>query len=86
MGEIEATTIEDSTTEAAVLGMLLALHPAQLTRAELSREIAGEDADFAQRDAVERAVRQLAAVGLAHRSGDLVLPSRAALRMDELLE
>jgi hypothetical protein len=30
-------------------------------------------------------VRELSAAGLAHRNGDVVLPSRAALRSDELL-
>jgi hypothetical protein len=30
-------------------------------------------------------VRDLAATGLLHRNGDLVLPSRAAVRFDELL-
>lgn len=86
MDEIRTTIREDSTLEAAVLRQLLALHPTQLTLAELIREIAGEDAGFAQRDAVERAVQQLAADGLVHRNGDVVLPSRAALRMDELFE
>jgi hypothetical protein len=76
---------DDAATEAAVLQHLLALHPAQLTVVELLREIADAPADFAQRDAVERAVRDLAAVGLLHRSNDFVLPSRAALRFDELL-
>ncbi|HEY7456177.1 MAG TPA: hypothetical protein VH703_02790 [Solirubrobacterales bacterium] len=80
------TTAEDRTIEAAVLRQLLALHPAQLTLAELVREVAGEEPDFGERDAVERAVRQLGAAGITHRNGDLVLPSRTALRVDELLE
>jgi hypothetical protein len=76
---------EDTAVEAAVLRQLLALHPVQLTLGELVREIAGESDDFALKDAVERAVRDLAAAGLLNRSGDVVLPSRAALRFDELL-
>jgi hypothetical protein len=75
----------DATLEATVLRQLLALHPVQLTLDELVREIAGEDSGFALTDAVERAVRDLTAAGLAHRSGEVVLPSRAALRLDELL-
>ena len=75
----------DTATEATVLRRLLALHPAQVTFHELLREIADEPADFAQRDAVERAVRDLAATGLLHRNDDFLLPSRAALRFDELL-
>jgi hypothetical protein len=83
--EIRTPGTEDTTVEAAVLRQLLALYPVQLTVDELVREIGGETRDFALEDAVERAVRDLAATGLAHRSGDVVLPSRAALRLDELL-
>jgi hypothetical protein len=86
MDEIRTPDEEDATIEAAVLRQLLALHPIQLTVAELVREIAGEAAGFAQSDAVERAVRQLAATGLAHRDGEAIRPSRAALRLDELLQ
>ncbi len=68
-----------------MLRQLLAIHPVQVTFGELLREVADEPTDFAQRDAVERAVRDLAAVGLLHRNEDFVLPSRAALRFDELL-
>jgi hypothetical protein len=85
MDKIQAPGREDATLQAVVLRQLLALHPIQLTVGELVREIAGEPKDFRLTDAVERAVRDLAAAGLAHRSGDVVLPSRAALRFDELL-
>jgi type IV secretory pathway protease TraF len=81
---IRTTREEDRVFEAAVLQQVLALHPAPVTLAELVGEIAGEG-DFAQRDAVERAVRDLAGCGLLHRSEALVLPSRAAIRFDELL-
>ncbi|HEY8083481.1 MAG TPA: hypothetical protein VIE64_08030 [Solirubrobacterales bacterium] len=76
---------EDAATEAAVLSQLLSLHPIHVTFDELLREIAGEPEDFARRDAIERAVRDLTAAGLLHRNDDFVLPSRAALRFDELL-
>jgi hypothetical protein len=80
---IRTTREEDRVFEAAVLQQVLALHPTPITLAELVSEIAGED--FGQRDAVERAVRDLAGCGLLHRSEALVLPSRAAIRFDELL-
>jgi hypothetical protein len=83
--EIRTPKADDAAIEAAVLRQLLALHPVQLTLGELVREVAGEAGDFALADAVERAVRDLSAAGLAHHSGDLVLPSRAALRLDDLL-
>jgi hypothetical protein len=57
-----------------------------MTVGELVREISDGPADFAATDPVERAVGQLSAAGLVHRSGDMVLPSRAALRFYELLE
>jgi hypothetical protein len=85
MNEIQNPAAEDKAIEAVVLRQLLALHPVQLTLKELNREIAGEEGDFALLDAVERAVRELAAAGLAYRNGEVVLPSRAALRLDELL-
>jgi hypothetical protein len=85
MDEIRDPDVQDATIEAAVLRQLLALHPIQLTLTELSREVAGDPGDFALTDAVERAVQELAAAGLVHRNGDLVLPSRAALRCEELL-
>ncbi|HET8863368.1 MAG TPA: hypothetical protein VFM94_08975 [Solirubrobacterales bacterium] len=85
MDETRATRRDDAAIEAAVLRQLLALHPVQLTPDEVVREIAGEPEEFALRDAVERAVRELCSAGLLHLSGEVVLPTRAALRLDELL-
>jgi len=85
MDETRSPNAQDTTIEAAVLRQLLALHPIQLTVGELAREIGGRAADFAQTDAVERAVRELEAAGLVHRVGEVAIPSRAALRLDELL-
>jgi len=86
MDEIRTTGMEDTMIETTVLQQLLALHPVQLTLSDLKREIAGEDSEFPLRDAVERAVRELTAAGLALRNGEVILPSRAALRFDELLD
>lgn len=80
------TAAADAATESAVIQQLLDLHPAQLTIAELVRELAGENAGFAERDAIERAVRDLGAAGLLHQARDLVAPTRAALRLSELLD
>ncbi len=77
---IHSTAGEDAAIESALLQQVLALHPAAVTLDELIREL-GEE-----RDDVERAVRDLVATGLLHRSESLVLPSRAALRFDELME
>jgi len=75
---------DDAGIQAAVLSHLLLLYPAQLTVAELLRELVDEPSDFAQRDDVERAVRDLARAGLLHRFGDLVFPTRAAASFDRL--
>jgi hypothetical protein len=80
-----STHAEDLRDQGAVLTEVLALHPAQLRLSELVREIAAGLPDFEKKDAIERAVRDLVGVGLLFRNDDLVLPTRAALRFDELL-
>jgi len=77
---------EDAAIESAVLQQLLDFHPVQVTLAELVREVAGESTDFAERDAIERAVRDLAGAGLLHKHEAFVVPTRAALRFSELLD
>lgn len=77
---------EDAATEAAVLQQILIDHPAQITLGELVRELAADSTDFAERDAIERAVRDLAGAGLLHRHDAFVVPTRAALRFNELLD
>ncbi|HVD86200.1 MAG TPA: hypothetical protein VNB59_02225 [Solirubrobacterales bacterium] len=80
------TKADDEAVQAAMLRQLFDLHPARLTIAELIRELAGERPGFAERDAVERAMRDLEATGLLHRGDDFVTPSRAALRLSESLD
>ena len=76
---------EDAAVETTVLRQLLLIHPAQVTVEELIVDVAADPDAFAERDAIERAVRELARAGLVHRNGEFVIPSRAALRFDELL-
>jgi hypothetical protein len=75
----------DKLVESTVLRQLLLLHPTQVTVEELITDVAADPDEFAERDAVERAVRDLARAGLVHRNGDFAVPSRAALRFNELL-
>jgi hypothetical protein len=82
---MRSTEEEDRALESAVLQHVLALHPATVTFEELSREMGMNAGSFGERDALERAVRDLCASGLLRRSDSLLLPSRAALRFDELL-
>jgi hypothetical protein len=85
MEDIGGTAGDDALVEAMVLGQILLLHPAQVTLEELVREVAADPEAFSERDAIERAARDLARAGLLHRSGEFILPSRAALRFAELL-
>lgn len=84
--ESRTTWVEDETMESAVLRQLLDLHPTRLTMEELTREVVGTSSGFSDRDAVERAVRDLAGAGLLHRGAEFVAPTRAALRFSELLD
>lgn len=83
--DIRSPSGEDAAVESAVLQHVLALHPTGLTREEIALELGGGEDAFAARDAVERAVRDLAGAGLLHVTDSIVLPSRAALRFDQLL-
>ncbi|HWB69432.1 MAG TPA: hypothetical protein VG518_05600 [Solirubrobacterales bacterium] len=84
--DIRTPAQEDARTETAVLHRVLELHPAQITIAELTRDLGGQSPGFAERDAIARAVRDLAGAGLLHHRDEFVLPTRAALRFHELLE
>ena len=86
LDDSRTTWAEDESIESAVLRQLLDLHPTQVTLEELTREMSSDRRVFAERDAVERAVRDLTATGLLHRGEDFVTPSRAALRFSELLD
>ena len=86
INENRTTLAEDEDFESAVLRQLLDLHPTRLTVSELKRELSGDRGGFAEHDAVERAIRDLAAVGLLHRGEEFVAPTRAALRFSELLD
>jgi hypothetical protein len=85
MDDIGGTARDDAQLEAAVLSQVLFLHPTQVTLEELIRELADDPEAFAERDAIERAAGDLTRTGLLHRSGDFIVPSRAALRFSELL-
>jgi hypothetical protein len=75
---------EDDLLESAVLGILLDAHPGLRSEDELVRELTAEPHDFARRDAVENAIRELVGAGLAHRHGRFLFATRAAVRCDEL--
>lgn len=80
------TQVDDETVQAGLMRHLIELHPARLTVAELLLEMVGESADFAERDAIERALRDLEGAGLVHLGDGFVTPTRAARRLSELFD
>lgn len=76
---------QDLRDQGSALIHVLTLYPTHLRLSELIQEVSAGAADFKQRDAIERAVRDLVGVGLLFRSDGLVLPTRAALRFNEIL-
>jgi len=86
--ERAATTAElDDRDQTAVLRHVLSLHPETLTLDELVREMIGlSPSQPSERDAVERAVRDLGAAGLLHEEGRRVFPTRAAVTFHSLYE
>ena len=74
----------DAIVQRALLALVLFEHPTQLTLADLTRELSEGPEDPAQRDAVQRAVRDLGAAGLLHRHGEFAIPTRAAICFDRL--
>lgn len=79
---LATTGEEDRNLEALVLDQILFLYPETVTFEELVREMSDGSADFARRDEMDRAVRELSGAGLLHRVDSLVLPTRAARYFD----
>ena len=83
-GEEPMRRSDEEQAEQAVLALLLDVHPAQLSIDEVVREMTDEPDEFAPRDRVSNALRDLAAAGLVHRHGAFVFASRAAVRFEDL--
>ena len=74
----------DDRDQEAILAHLIAEHPDQLTIDELAREMRPSEDDASLSDWLERGVRDLIGIGLLHRNGDTIRPTRAALRFNHL--
>jgi hypothetical protein len=83
-GDRHTPAQRDERTERAVLWHVLFLHPTHLTFPELAAEVCKDPNDFAEGDALARAVRDLTAVGLLRSNGVLVMPTRPALYFERL--
>jgi hypothetical protein len=75
----------DRREEGAVLRHVIEVHPATLLISDLIRELSEPD-DYAERDGIERAVRELVKGGLLFRCEGAVLPTRQALYLCDVLE
>lgn len=75
---------EDGKVQHSLLSHVLCEHPIIFTVSELVSEMAADPDEFGQRDAVERAIRDLTKVRLLYRHGPLVLPTRAACYFGQL--
>ena len=82
---VPPTEAQDIRDQGVVLIHVLHRHPTLLTIPDLVREIASGSEDFAESDALERAVRDLTGVGLLHCPNGLAMPSPAALRFLKIL-
>jgi hypothetical protein len=82
---VSPTEAQDIRDQGVVLIHVLHRHPTLLTIPDLVREIASGSTDFAEGDALERAVRDLTGVGLLHCPSGLAVPSPAALQFLKIL-
>lgn len=78
------TERQDDEVQRRVLRFVLAEYPAVLSAADLAMEFGADGAPFEAVDALERAIRDLAAVGLLRRESDSLFATRAALRFERL--
>ena len=82
---VPPTEAQDIRDQGVVLIHVLHRHPTLLTIPDLVREVTSGSDDFAESDALERAVRDLTGVGLLHCPNGLAMPSPAALRFLKIL-
>jgi hypothetical protein len=76
---------QDTQDQGSVLLHVLTTYPTHLRLSELVLEITAGSSEFDARDRVERAVRDLVGAGLLFRCEALVLPTRSAIRFNEIL-
>lgn len=75
---------EPDALAAALLAQLVSEYPAQFSLEELFRSLAEGPEDWAARDDMQVALRQLIADGLVHRHGSFAFATRAAVRAEQL--
>ena len=83
-GGDDRSALRGDLADQAVLAIVLDAHPGQRSVEEVIRELADRPDEFAIRDAVGNAIRDLAGAGLVHRHGAFVFATRAAVRFEDL--
>jgi len=76
--------LSDEAWRRAVLVFVLSEHPRQVPLGEMRQELLPAEAEFGERDACQRAVRDLLSTGLLVVNAELVGASRAALEFERL--
>lgn len=79
-----SSALDEPNAEQGVLTLVLGDYPEVYTENELVRGVVFNPESFPECDTVERAIRSLWDVGLLHRCGPLIFPSRAAMRVHAL--
>lgn len=82
--EADRAALDDANAEQGVLTLVLGDYPEVYTENELVRAVAFDPENFMECDTLERAIRSLWDVGLLHRYGPLIFPTRAAMRVRAL--
>lgn len=77
---------QDIKDEGIVLMHVLDLHPVNLIVPQLVSGLTAESEDFAEGDRYARAVRDLVSVGLLRIHRGLIVPTRPAIRFNEIME
>lgn len=70
----------DLLVQSGVMSLVLTEHPTLLTLGDVVMEVGASSGELA----TTQAVHDLTVLGLLHREGGLVLPTRAALQFDRL--
>jgi hypothetical protein len=84
-GGLRSNAAQDRHDQGIALVHVVDAYPTSLRLSDLVRELTADSEDFAERNRIERAVRDLVAVGLLFRCEGLVLPTRAALCFNEIV-
>jgi hypothetical protein len=83
LGLTSATQAGEARVKRAVLDLVRTLHPDHLTFPNLVRAMVNDAEDFAEGDAITRAVRDFTGLGLLQCRGGFVIPTRAAFECNQ---